>query len=222
MQFRNINDARLYINNSFIKYYKNSAPETILYGFVTGVEDRTQPDGSIEPCMRIARLGENGLSSRAWRSLEQYTVPPQSFRLGNVQTGSVVSYIQRIPVRRASMGLNSGNTFMTQIGEPDPEARYVDFNSLICDYSFVRALGDEYPTVQEAFDSRTPMAFSRCFSFEPIGLLVKRLYYRGETVGEATSDSFVIYEPFAWVADTLGRTLAKKGVQDDFNIRVAS
>lgn len=220
MQFRSIGDARMYLNGSFVKYYRNSDPENILYGYVSGVEEKYRGDDSVYPAWRV---GPYPGASRRWLSLDEYTIPPQDLKLGNMIFNDVVVYCQRMPARRASIGVSNNSLITTVFGEQSdqPMQEYPEFNTVTTKPEFISMLKGEYPSIQDALSAQHALPFSRCFSFDPIGILVKRLYYKGDVVGEATNDQIMIYPQFAYVADILARELEAQEVSNEFTISVA-
>jgi hypothetical protein len=213
----------MYLSGSYVKFYKTNTPDTLLYGYVSEVSERIADDGvTVKVHARIGRKRNNREElAYNWYCLDDIRVPPQDLKLGNLIWNNQVVYCSRIPARRVAMGISSATLQLTPTGDIDETQLYPSFDTVVRTEGFKQMLEGEYPSVSEAFSQYTPQAFSRCFSFDPIGLMVKRVLYRGDPVGEATTDKFVIYPAFAWVKDTLERELTKQGVSDEFSVSVA-
>jgi hypothetical protein len=145
--------------------------------------------------VKIARITDGGIvrfkSLRTLRthedefSLDKFNTPLP--RLGFVNCGGSVIFVQRKPVRRYQAGINNSNTSIINIDRAYyPEGLDVIYHAMaeMCFPEFGEMLDNKYPSFEESF--RRVKEFGGACAFDKQFCITDnhRIYYRSDYVGD--------------------------------------
>lgn len=183
-------------------------------------------DGVVEPfyCDHtdgFALFGTNANGSSGERNVRGLEIPPQTMRLGFMNTATSGPYlVQRMSTSQTKIGLSSRNSRTTRFDTMS--VNNLNPSRLVSTEGFHKMLRNEYPTLNEAYESAKSIAISRNLVLKPVSYLSRQIYNENfDPIGEFSSPTeCIIYKGFGFYKDVILKLSRTQGVE--INVRVTT